>query len=117
MNKSAKQISLEHKILDSLKGKTLQAAEMIFNDIELQAMQEYANNVSIKRLGYNDHGPVHMRKAALNAMTMFNLLIENQIKMSLEKEDVAEAEDSRLAVFMALYFMIWVWQSHVTSMN
>ncbi len=104
MNKSAKQISLEHKLLDSLKGKTLKAAEIMFNDVELQAMQEYANNVSIKRLGYNDHGPVHMRKAALNAMTMFNLLVDSKIQMSLEKEEVAEAEDSRLAVFMASIF-------------
>lgn len=101
MNKSAKQLSLEHKIIDLLSGITLQAAEIIFNDVELQAMQEYANTVSIRRLGYNDHGPVHMRKAALNAMKMFNLLVDNHIKMSLEKEEVASVEESRLGVFLA----------------
>lgn len=101
MNKSAKQISLENKILASLKGHTLKAAEMIFNDIEIQAIQEYANNVSIRRLGFNDHGPVHMRKAALNAMTMFNLLVDNKIQMCLEKEEVGTIEDSRLGVFLA----------------
>ena len=101
MNKSAKQISLEHKILASLKGPTLKAAEIIFNDVEIQTIQEYANNVSIRRLGFNDHGPVHMRKAALNAMTMFNLLVDNNIKMSLEKEEFASVEESRLGVFLA----------------
>ncbi|HOE90684.1 MAG TPA: phosphohydrolase [Candidatus Cloacimonadota bacterium] len=101
MNKSPKQISLENKILDQLKGKSLQAAEILFADEELQAMQDYANNVSIKRLGYNDHGPVHMRKAALNALKMFNLLENRGVKMSLEKEGIALQEDSMLAVFAA----------------
>jgi len=73
MNKSVKQSSLERSILKLLKGKPLQAAQMLFADPELQTMQEYANIVSIKRLGYNDHGPVHMRKATLNAIKMFKL--------------------------------------------
>ena len=50
MNKSPKQISLENKLLNMLDGKSLKAAEILFADEELQAMQDYANNVSIKRL-------------------------------------------------------------------
>lgn len=101
MNKSPKQISLENKLLNMLDGKSLKAAEILFADEELQAMQDYANNVSIKRLGYNDHGPVHMRKAALNTVTMFKLLEQNNVKMSLESEGIAENDDSLLAVFIA----------------
>jgi len=63
MYKSAKQSSLEQRILRTLEGKPLQAAQLLFSDPQLQAMQEYANIVSIRRLGFNDHGPVHMRKA------------------------------------------------------
>ena len=101
MKKSNKQLSLEKKILDLLTGKARKAAEIIFNHNELQAMQDYANIVSIKRLGYNDHGPVHMRKAALNSIIMFNLLDEKGIKLNLETEGVATNDDSLLAVFIA----------------
>jgi Uncharacterized conserved protein len=35
---------------------------------EVEAIQDYANNVAISRLGFNDHGPVHMRTVCRNAM-------------------------------------------------
>jgi len=101
MYKSAKQQNLEARILKLLSGKALKTAEMIFADPELQAAQEYANIVSIKRLGYNDHGPVHMRTATLNTIKMFKLLNEAGIQMNLEKEEVGTADDSLTAVIMA----------------
>ena len=70
-------------------------------DEEIQATQEYANHVSIVRLGYNDHGPVHMRTVALNAITMLGLLREAGIKTSAETEGVGSFEDSLLAAFLA----------------
>jgi metal-dependent HD superfamily phosphatase/phosphodiesterase len=101
MYKSAKQINLEERILKRLSGRPLKAAELLFADPKLQAMQEYANIVSIKRLGFNDHGPVHMRKATLNTIKMFELLHEAGIQMNLEKEGVGSAEDSLTAVLFA----------------
>ena len=74
MNKSRKEELLEEEILKKLSGKPLQITEYLLNDKETRALQEYANVVSIKRLGYNDHGPVHMRKAALNSILMVTLL-------------------------------------------
>ncbi|MCB5260076.1 MAG: phosphohydrolase [Candidatus Cloacimonetes bacterium] len=101
MNKSVKQKQLEERILKLLTGKALKTAEILFDDPELQAMQEYANIVSIKRLGYNDHGPVHMRKATINAIKMFKLLNDAGILMNLEKERVGSANDSLVGVIMA----------------
>ena len=101
MYKSAKQSSMEKHILKLLSGKALEAAQLLFADPELQAMQEYANIVSIKRLGFNDHGPVHMRKATLNAIKMFNLLHAAGIQMNLEKEEAGTAEDSLIGVLFA----------------
>lgn len=101
MNKSAKQIALENKLLKMLEGKARQTAQIIFDDNELQIMQEYANNVSIRRLGYNDHGPVHMRKATLNALTMFQLLEKKGIQFCLVKEEFAGIEESRIGVLLA----------------
>ncbi|MCK9556617.1 MAG: phosphohydrolase [Candidatus Cloacimonetes bacterium] len=101
MNKSVKQQQLEKRILGLLSGKALKVAEIIFEDHEIQALQEYANIVSIKRLGYNDHGPVHMRKATLNAIRMFQLLNDAGIQMNLEKEHVGTADDSLVGVILA----------------
>ncbi|MDD3052136.1 MAG: phosphohydrolase [Candidatus Cloacimonetes bacterium] len=101
MLKSSKQIDLEEQILSLLKKNALKIANLIFDDKEIQALQEYANIVSIKRLGYNDHGPVHMRKAALNSLKMFKLLEEANVKFNLEKEGIGTKEDSLLAVLVA----------------
>jgi metal-dependent HD superfamily phosphatase/phosphodiesterase len=101
MYKSVKQSQMEERILKRLSGKPLQAAELLFADEELQALQEYANIVSIKRLGYNDHGPVHMRKATYYTIKLFSLLTDAGIQMNLEKEGLGTAEDSMVAVLFA----------------
>jgi len=80
-----------------LSGNTALAASLVFNDQEAQALQNYANVVSIKRLGYNDHGPVHMRKTAQNALIMFDILHE----AGIEDENIGTAEDSKVAVLIS----------------
>jgi len=101
MKKSIKQINLEKELLAILPQKASSVAEYIFADEEIAALQDYANIVSIKRLVYNDHGPVHMRKAAKNAMLMFDLLIKAGVRLNLEKEEIATNEDSRIAILLA----------------
>ena len=86
--KSAKEISIETKILKRLENNEIctKLVKYLFADEELQELQEYANNVSIKRLGFNDHGPVHMRQVVGNAIKMLNILQKAGIKTSLENE-------------------------------
>lgn len=101
--KSVKELSTESKILGRLKNHPicLDMVKYLFADEELQEMQEYANNVSIRRLGYNDHGPVHMRQVVGNAIKMLVILHEAGIKTSLEQEETGTFEDSMCAVIMA----------------
>ncbi len=101
IKKTHKQQTIENRILNKLKGKPKEIAEYIFNDEEIQVLQDYANTVSIKRLGFNDHGPVHMRKAALNAIKMFDLLHHAGIKFNLENERLGTVDDSLVSVLMA----------------
>lgn len=101
MKKSVIQLKFEEKIRMRLNGMPLEVFEYLISDPEIQALHEYANIVSIKRLGFNDHGPVHMRKAALNAILMFDLLQKANIKLNLQKEGVGCAEDSKIAVMTA----------------
>ena len=101
--KSPKERSLEKKILEKLKKypKAIELIQLLFDDLELQIMQDYANTVSIKRLNYNDHGPVHMRQVANNSIKMLNILHESGVQTSLEKEDIGSFEDSMCAVILA----------------
>ncbi len=101
MRKSPKEIEIEKEILSRLSGKPAIAASLIFNDAEAQALQNYANIVAIKRLGYNDHGPVHMKKTALNTLIMFDILSKAGIKFCLEEEKISTVEESKVAVLIA----------------
>ncbi len=103
MMKSMKEVTVESKILKRLQNspKCLELVHYLFKDAELQEMQDYANNVSIKRLGYNDHGPVHMRQVTANAIKMLNILHEAGIPTSLEEEEIGCFEDSMCAIILA----------------
>lgn len=101
MNKSPKEKAIEEKILSHLQGHAREIALAIFDDEEIAALQDYANKVSIVRLGYNDHGPVHMKSAALNAMILVDLLSDAGVKLNLEQEDIGNLDDSRVAVLTA----------------
>ena len=103
--KSPKELSSEKKLIglfpEGTTPRTL--AELLTSDEEIQNIQDYGNNVSIKRLGYNDHGPVHMRQVAINAIRMLKILHKAGIKMSLETEEVGTYEDSECAVLLAAF--------------
>ncbi|ULQ59347.1 phosphohydrolase [Brucepastera parasyntrophica] len=103
--KSPKELSLEKKILAHIENEKTahRAAELLIHDSEVNALQDYANTVSIVRLGYNDHGPVHMRTVALNAIHMMFLLREAGIEASLEHENAGTFEDSLTAVIFASF--------------
>lgn len=103
--KSPKEISIDKKILDEIppESAAYRIAEILMSDDEVQEMQEYANTVSIVRLGYNDHGPVHMRTVTRNAVHMMNLLHEAGIKTSLETENAGTIDDSLCAIILASF--------------
>lgn len=106
--KSPKEHALERKLLRELEQLenvplAIKAANLLLEDPEIHAMQEYANTVSIKRLGFNDHGPVHMRTVARNAVRMLGLLRTAGIQTSLEAEDAGTFEESLIAVLLASF--------------
>jgi uncharacterized protein len=99
--KSPKQLGVESHIRARVKGVVKKAAEILLDDPEIQHLQEYANTVSIKRLGFNDHGPVHMRSVVLNALVMAELLHKAGVPLSLSAEDAGSYEDSQVALLTA----------------
>ncbi len=78
-----------------------QIAEELLRDPEVEAIQDYANNVSISRMGLNDHGPVHMKIVCSNALRILTLLRDAGVKTSLEQEEAGSFVDSVSAVVIA----------------
>lgn len=100
---SSKEERLNRKILEILEPypRTLHLAEVILEDEEARVIQEYANIVSIKRLGFNDHGPVHMRQVTYGALQIMELLRTVGIHTSLQEEGAGSYEDSLCDVVLA----------------
>lgn len=107
LNVDQKLIQLTKEIIELTPEKDdlpLKIAEELINDKEIQAIQDYANNVSIVRLGFNDHGPVHMRTVCRNALKMLKILYQAGIKTSLETEQAGTFTDSVTSVILSSFF-------------
>ncbi len=77
--RSPKEVNIDIKLIDFVDSfkfpeHVMKCLKLLLANEELQFSQEYANTVSIIRLGYNDHGPVHMRTVTYNAVIMLDLL-------------------------------------------
>lgn len=99
--KSPKEAALDRRILELVPPALREVTRAMLEDGEIKALQDYANVVSIRRLGFNDHGPVHMRKVVKNALKFANLLHAAAIPMSLESEEIGTFEDSVFALVAA----------------
>lgn len=112
-NKSQKEIILEEKILKLVadiverSGNDNDLPILVVKELlekeEIKAIQDYANTVSITRLGLNDHGPVHMRTVCHNALKMLSILYDAGVETSLQREHSGSFADSVVAVMLAAF--------------
>ena len=110
MSISPKELALNQKLHNLVEGGNMPEVtglpamllSLLIENDEVKAIQDYANTVSITRLGFNDHGPVHMRKVCCNALKMLKILHETGMKTSLENEQ-GRFEDGVLAVMLASF--------------
>ena len=111
--KSIKEIATENRILellneivekDPLKDDLpLRLFQVLISNAEVKAIQDYANTVSIVRIGLNDHGPVHMKKVCWNALGMLRILHDAGLQTSLEREHSGSFADSASAIILASF--------------
>lgn len=92
---------MDRRILELVPEPLNEMVKIMLDDPEIKALQDYANVVSIKRLGFNDHGPVHMRKVVKNALKMAALLHDAGIPLSMEQDEVGTYHDSVFALVAA----------------
>jgi metal-dependent HD superfamily phosphatase/phosphodiesterase len=96
-------MEIDDEIRKLLKNKELiRIYEELSSDEEVKTLIKYANIVSIKRLGYNDHGGMHSKITTRNALHLLNL-ISSKVKPNIVKERLGDYEDSKLAVMLAAY--------------
>ncbi|RLI97401.1 MAG: hypothetical protein DRP00_04005, partial [Candidatus Aenigmatarchaeota archaeon] len=97
------QKEVEKELEKFLKGKVKQVYLKLSKDKEVKGFLEQANNLSILRLGYNDHGEVHSKIVALNALKMFDILVKKGFRPTATKEEIGNIEDSKVAILVGAY--------------
>ena len=98
-----KEVRLNEVLLDRSEGPVHDLLQQMLVDEELHWYHSYANAVSVRRLGYNDHGPVHARLVTYNALKILRLLHDNGVQTSLEEEEIAGYEVSQVAVALGAF--------------
>ena len=103
MAKQEKEVhGIEKALIQKVKGqKRLESVlRLLLENQYIRGLQEEANKVAIVRMGYNDHGPVHGRIAAFNALRIYELI---GTKGSVEIEGIGDSEDSKVCILMGAF--------------
>ena len=100
---SGKEEELNRVLLERFDGAVRVLLEKLLYDEDVHVYHSYANVVSVRRLGYNDHGPVHARLVTYNALKLLKLLQQHGVKVSLEAEEVAGYEEAQVAVALGAF--------------
>jgi metal-dependent HD superfamily phosphatase/phosphodiesterase len=74
---------------------------LLKDDPEVNADWDMSNYIAVAKLGYNDHGEVHAKIVAANALKMLKLLLEHGIMPSVIKERTGDEDDAHLIVLTA----------------
>lgn len=75
---------------------------LLETDVEVQTYLYMSNTMAVKRLGYNDHGPVHAKIVAGSALEVFNL-VTNAVEPTSVMNGVCDYVDAKLIVLSAAY--------------
>lgn len=67
--------TLERGLAEHPKARRL--FELLSSDEETKTLLNLANFIAVRKLGYNDHGPIHAKIVAANGITILKLLLEN----------------------------------------
>ncbi|HHH78129.1 MAG TPA: phosphohydrolase [Thermoplasmatales archaeon] len=98
---------LEKEAVDAILGATAnypkarRMFELIVKDEEVRADWDIANFIAVKKLKYNDHGEVHAKIVTANALKMYQLLLESEIKPDFIEYGGGDEDDEALILVSA----------------
>ena len=75
--------------------------ELLVEDEEVRANWDVANFIAVKKLKYNDHGEVHAKIVAANALKMYQLLMEGGVKPDFMGYGGGDEDDEALIILSA----------------
>ncbi len=81
--------------------KPLRAYERLVQDPEARAGWNMANYLTMRKLGYNDHGRVHALLTGAAAVAILELLLQAGIRPDVVEAGVGDIEDAYLVVLLA----------------
>lgn len=92
---------LEKSIREKLSGYpfALEVFDKLCSDEEVNHLIDFANFISVKKLGFNDHGIVHAKIALDSALKFFNLLN----KSSIVKDGLGSLDDSYTSIVLGAF--------------
>jgi metal-dependent HD superfamily phosphatase/phosphodiesterase len=76
----------------------------ISQDQQLQTFWKCANVMAIDRMGYTDHGPIHVKIVANSALKLLRLLVESGITPSIVKNYELTTDDAEVVVVLGSIF-------------
>jgi metal-dependent HD superfamily phosphatase/phosphodiesterase len=76
----------------------------ISQDQQLQTFWKCANVMAIDRMGYTDHGPIHVKIVANSALKLLRLLIESGITPSIVENYELTNDDAEVIVVLGSIF-------------
>ncbi len=74
---------------------------ILSKDPEVKANWDIANFIAVRKLKYNDHGEVHAKLVAANALRMLDILLSRGIMPDIMREGAGEDDDVHLVVLAA----------------
>ncbi|MFH1285060.1 MAG: HD domain-containing protein [Candidatus Micrarchaeota archaeon] len=84
--------------------KLMEVVKKINENKELQTYWKCSNVMALDRMGYSDHGPMHIKIAANNALELLRLLIKKGVIPSVVKNYKLTNEDAEVIVVLAVAF-------------
>ncbi|MER3481409.1 MAG: phosphohydrolase [Meiothermus sp.] len=101
--KSKLYLEADQSIREALKHypRALQAYEILYNDPEAKAHWDMANYITMRKLGYNDHGRVHAMLTGAASVAILSLIAPSGAKLDVVESGAGNLEDAFLVVLLS----------------
>ena len=78
--------------------------QMLQEDEETNTLLSLANYIAVRKLGYNDHGPIHARIVTANGMRLLRIILDsNEVEVDSIKGLKMSEDDAHLIVLAACF--------------
>lgn len=94
-------------INEGLKGypRALKLFQILQDDQETNTLLNLANYIAVRKMGFNDHGPIHARIVTANGITLLKIILESKEIQVDSMKDLGLSEDDAHLIVTASCFL------------